>query len=137
MSVSYSIFAMLDAEKDRESIEKILEKGHRQGWIYYKFILGKWNVDSEPLTLKEAVDAILEDIEHGLHCLDVQIKDTYATFFFVKKGYSRLALMIGSLSPVWSRKFNDEEEIDIPRYTKAFLDLIDDFQILELQVEKD
>lgn len=136
MSLTYTIFAMLDAEKNSKTIEKILTKGHLQGWIYFKYASGICHTDFEnPLTLKQAAASIIEKNEDDLFCLVVQIKDTYLILHYVP-GYPKLALMIGGLSTNWSRKFDDVDEIDIPRYTKGFVELIENFQILELEVEK-
>lgn len=136
MSKHYIISAMLDVGKNSESIEKILNKGHNQGWIYFKFIPDIWNIGFEkPLTAKQAAVSIFEKNKYDLYCLTVQIKDTYATLHYLPD-YPSLVLMIGELSDNWSRKFDGVDEIDIPRYTKVFVELIEDFQILELEVEQ-
>lgn len=135
MSKDHSIWTTVNASYGEYSIKHIIEHGSKLGFLYYKFILGTMNVASEPLTIDQATKSVLlGDSEGGLHCLTVQIKDTYATLHFLDE--CNLSVMLSGLSQLWSQKFLDgEEDIDIARYAKTLLDLVEGFKILKFEVE--
>lgn len=136
MSKDLSIWATVSATYEERNIKHILENGSKLGIQYYKFILGEMNVASKPLAIEQATkDVILGDPEGGLHCLTVQIKDTYATLHFLDEG--NLSIMFSGLSILWAQKYLDgEEDIDVARYAKVLLELVEGFKILEFRVEE-
>ena len=139
MALGYSITAKLDAYYDSNNIEFILNKGITIGLRYSEFILGKIDYSSAPyLSLNKALEAVIQGIsDSSLHCLVVKFQETFATLHFVNDG-KYLLIMFSGMSFLWSKKYsNGKEDIDIARYTRLLLDLVDDFKILELHVEKD
>lgn len=137
MSKDILIWARIDASYQEKNIKNILKKGSKLGFTYYKFILGEMNVGSEPLSIDAATQSVLAgDPDGGLHCLTIQIQDTYATLHFLNNEI--LSVMLSGLSHLWSKTFVDgSEDIDVARYAKMLLDLVSDFKILEMHIEKD
>ncbi len=137
MSLSYSILTRIDAKYNSKNIKSILNKGHEHHFIYYQFVLGEMNIASPELSPEEATNSVIRGLpEDDMHCLTVQILNTYATLHFWNNG-TQMVIMLSGLSQIWSKIFEDgNEDIDVARYAKALLDLVSDFKILEMHIEK-
>jgi hypothetical protein len=138
MSLGYSIVIKVDTKYNYQSIIQLLIKGAEHKFVYYKFILGETNIHSSALSSESAADSIIQGLpEDDLHCLSVQIQNTYATLHLWDDGV-HMMVMLSGLSDNWSKVFTDEtKDIDVARYTKELLNLIEDFRILEMHIEKD
>lgn len=138
MSLGYSITVIIDAKYNNQNILHLLKKGHEHNFTYHQFILGETNIHTPSLSSEDATNSVLHGLpEDNLHCLTLQIQNTHAILHFLDDGV-HMMIMLSGLSHLWSKKFIDGyEDIDIARYTKALLDLVSDFRILEMRIEKD
>ena len=138
MALGYSIDAKIDLGYNKKSIRIILEKGFKKGFYYSEFILGKIDyADSPLLTLDQAVESVWKgNAGSGLHCIIIRAENTFAIEHFIDEEIY-ITVMITGFSYPWLKKFqNGKEDINIARYTRLLLDIIDDFRILELHVDK-
>lgn len=137
MSLGYSVVAKLNANYQESHIRDILRRGAELGIGYHDFSLGLMSYSSPELEINEATRLVLKGAPDDLHCLTISVQETYATLHFLNdEGY--LLIMFSGLSHLWSKKYFDGDEgIDIARYVKTLLDLVDNFRVLELRVEKD
>lgn len=138
MSLGYSISTSIDLIYIEKSIESILAKGLQLGFNYYEYSLGMVEVNGPSLNIKEALHSILIDkTQSKLYCIVVQYNDTYFTMDFISQN-GNILLMFSDFTYPWLKKFDDgEDDIDIGRYAKILLDLVQDFKILEMKIEKD
>lgn len=103
---------------------QILQKGSQLGFKYFN--------DTEPLTTEQAAEFITKDTQSRF--LQVQYKDTNFNLRFYNNFYQEVLFV--NLSPAWSKTFNnDETDIDVARYSALMLDLMDDYEILEMKAE--
>jgi len=137
MALSYSVDVKIDALYGKEAIRKILMVGKKLGFIYRKFELGNSDLSLPSLAVEEAVESVFDSVRvNKMACLFLQIQDTYLALHFLD--FEKLGIMFSSLSDNWSKVFtNGTEDIDVARYTKELLNLIEDFRILEMHIEKD
>jgi hypothetical protein len=140
MSRVYSIVTVIDLEFNKDNIKKILLKGERLGFKYYE---SNFNLINQPEKLKkfsvdqanEYVSTIIKDDPNGL---EVQIENMFFSFFFYKKFDEIKLHFFGFDYLPWMKTFkpNGEEDIDINKYLKLMLDLVEEYRLLELKIEK-
>lgn len=137
MSLGYDVFVKVKKDYNRQNIKDILDKGKQIGFVYYKYISIPLEIYSLPLSIDDAVNNVMEENEDGLQCLTVQINSTYSTLHIMDYGY--LSLMLANFYYPWLKKFEEEndQDVDIGRYAKVMLDLVSDFKIIEMKIEKD
>ncbi len=137
MSRTYSLDTKIDTSFNSDSVSKILKTGETLGFIYREFTINGSDPSLPKLTPMEAMGAVfLNKKENAMACIFLQIEDTYLTLHFLDS--EKLIVMFSGLSQIWSKTFEDgDEDIDVARYAKALLDLVSDFKILEMHIEKD
>lgn len=134
MSRRYSIIIQLDASYNRETIENILAKGLKLKMEYNKFM----DCGGQLLDVKSAADWCLEeDNGFDVHCLEAKIAGIYTHLHFINQS-GDVRVMLSGISCERLKQFkNGAEDIDIASYAKVMIDLIDDYRILEMKIEKD
>lgn len=133
MSQRYSIIIGLDAPYNEETIRSVLEKGLHFDIKYRKFM----DYGGQLLDIKEAIKWCLEEDEIDVHCLATQINGIYTNLHFMNVDGS-VRIILSDISYERLKLFkNGAEDIDIASYAKTMIDLVDDYRILEMKIEKD
>lgn len=132
--MDYGIAIKLDTNYKKESILKILERGKLKGFIYYDQINYEKYIDTPIINSIETANKIMaayeKNIDGGPAVFSLLEGDTNATLWF----YNRegvLEFFAGSLGCPKKKGFY----IDFAYYTKMFLDLVEDFPVLEIKTE--
>lgn len=138
MSLGYAVFVELDVPYNVSTVKFLLKKGADLGFIYYQFILGKMNLDSDPLDIDMATESVMiGDSENGLNCLTIRINDTCATLHLWESG-ENIKMMFTDLCYDWSKTYHDKEfDLDVGRYGKLMLNLVSDFKIKKMEIRND
>jgi hypothetical protein len=136
MSLGYSITTIIDVVYIPKNIESVLVKGLELGFSYYEYSLGMIEINGPSLSIKEALHSILDDkTKSKLYCIVAKVNDTYTTIDFIAQN-GNLLLMFSDFTYPWLKKFDGTDEIDIGRYAKIMLDLVQDYKILHMSIEK-
>lgn len=132
MSREYRISVEIDAKFTQDNIGKILSRGSCIGFVYYKFL----TYSGEPLNLQQAtLFSYKGDQDYEVRSITINFKDTYADLTFSSN--ENILITVSGLSDLWSKDFKENEtDIDVARYIKILLDLIYDFRIISMVVEK-
>lgn len=136
MSLGYDISIKLKQSYNNQSVQEVLARGSSLGFVYYKYTWGTLNIDLSPMNIQEAAANVMKENEDGLQCLTLQINDTYATLH-IRNDFGYLSLMLTTFYYPWTREYEDGLDVDIGRYAKVMLDLVSDFKIIEMKIEKD
>jgi hypothetical protein len=133
MSARYSIAIDLDAPYDTEVVQNILAKGMGLDVIYYKFM----DYEGRRLNPTTAANWCLEQNKDlDPHCLTTKIEGIYTNLHFINRG-GYVTVMLSGISFERLKQFSYEiEDIDIGRYAKIMLDLVSDFRISRMYIEK-
>ncbi len=145
MSRLYSITAVINLKFNEKKLLEVLTKSKELGWKIYK---PNWEINDpfklEELDLKAALLRILEKPKNDINGLELRVEDMFFAVYFQRNHLEIGLTFCGFNYFPWMRKFkyddyDDEydEDIDIARYLRLMLDLIEDYKILELRVEKD
>lgn len=141
MSLGYSIASELDLAYTSENIQTILEIGQGLGILYYKSNENSDNFFDITLlpSVTNAVNYLLYEKENeydSLHYVTAKLEETIFNFHILND--AKIIIMFNGLGFAWSKKFIGQEkpDLDIQRYTKLMLDIIKDFKIKSLVVEK-
>lgn len=136
MALEYFLDACIDTYLNRESIEYILKKGAHLGMKYYAVNQGydafkRYNLDINEIVSKE----FSHELENKL--IPVQFKDTFFIMHFINDIIAT-RIIFTSLSPNWSKTFPDgTNDLDMARYIRLMLDLINDYKIRSFVAEKE
>lgn len=133
MSQRYSIVIKLDVPRDETSVQIMLARGLCLDMIYYKFM----DYDGKSLNPKEAAFWCLEDNDDfNPHCLTTKIGGINTNLHFISTD-GDVMVMLSGISHEKLKHFKyGSDDIDIGRYAKIMLDLVQDYKILEMRIEK-
>jgi len=142
MSQVYSISAVIDLKFTERNIFAVLLKGITLGLRYYE---PNFRTDDpfnlQELSLDQAVVSASTILANDINVLEARLENTFFSMYCIKNAQRIEITFSGFNYFPWMRKFkyDDEydEDLDIPRYLKLMLDLIEDYKILELHVQKD
>ena len=132
MSLSYVIKIKLDALYTEENIKKILERGAFKGFIYYDQITFEKYSDIPVINPKQAAHKIMNAYKAKKEpvvytTLD---KELEADFWFYETADEWLEFQVNGAGII-----KKDFYIDFAYYIRLFLDLCDDFCVLELRTE--
>ena len=132
MSNSYSIEIKLDALYDKENISEILERGIRKGFIYYDHEAGVRYLNAPILNASSAAEKVIKDLneksEYGPNVYALIEPENSAHLYFYETEGS-IEFHVG----VFSYPRKKGYYIDFDHYIRMFLDIVEDFPILELK----
>lgn len=132
----YFISAKLNQRYNIGNLHQILKKGFQLNFCYSKYITGN-EAEFQNLNIEQASELIIKGDHDDLHRVNVKILDTYATLHILNDE-RHMIILFDNFSYPWMKKFEDgSEDIDIIKYAKVFLNLIEDYEILEMRINKD
>jgi hypothetical protein len=133
MSRNYSIQFKLNAFYNETNIQKILQRGLENGFKYYDHIWGEKYEDAPILDAKRATEKVMKslyDEMDGGPCVYTTFqKESVAFLWFYKSEEGGLEFHVGGFGGIRKK----EHYMDFSYYVKFFLDLCEDFTILELK----
>lgn len=134
MSVDYSVFCNLNLKYNDDNIKKILSKGEKLGMQYYTSTFGCIPAEND---IQLYTNTAIEEFKKDPPIIRVVYQETLLSFGIFKNSDNRISIMFPSLGCGWSKIFQDgTEDLDMDRYSRLMLDLIDDYQIESFVVEK-
>ncbi len=137
MSKDYSIKITLETAFNEFNIQKILKKGSNKGFKYYDHVWGE-RYENSPLldaagATQKIIKARINNLEEGPCVYSVLEKDSNAHFYFYESEDGYLEFHIGAFGCPKKKGY----WIDFAYYIRMFLDLCEDFPILELKTTMD
>ena len=129
MSINYSLDAYLAVKYSEENIEKILSRGKKLNFIYYKEYF------EEIINSSEALQIILHCPKDEASFVSTKSQDTLFSLHFEKDSGS-LRIGIALPSNCWKKERNNTGyyDIDIARYLRLLSELCNQFKVIKFEV---
>ena len=116
-------------------MQNILAKGKGLDMIYDKFM------DYEGKRLESMIAAnwcLEQNADLDPHSLTTKIEGIYTNLHFINRGGDTTVMLSGiSLERLKQFPYGVADDIDIGHYAKIMLDLVSDFKISKMYIEKD
>lgn len=134
MSSWYGMYVKLDLNWVQHNILIILEKGTERGYKYFTYT--PYLTIEHQLAVNEALEKLSQKSEDDQRVI-VVTKEFHA-ILHTMNDEKKLGVLLTAFSYKKLKKFKDaNENLDIQKYTKEFLQLIEDFRIMRLSIEQD
>lgn len=139
MSLGYAISTVIDLQYNPINIQKILEKGAYLEFLYYTFTFEDVDLSKKiPLSLEVAASLIFNGIPDQMHCVFAQKQEMYFNLYILKESDNTTIVFHGFKNAWYRAQSNPEDyDLDLVRYTRLMLDLIEEYRLIELEVKKD
>jgi len=135
MSMDYVIKIKMDASYDKINIYKILERGALKKFVYYDQVFGELYKDASKINAESAANKIItaydNKTEGGPAVFTLIDSESDVHLWFYKSESGWLEFCIGSFGLPKKKGYY----IDFAYYLRMFLDLCEDFPILEVKAE--
>lgn len=135
MTRDYEIRFRLNANYSETNIISILKKGTIKNFIYFDYEIAKLYADAPIINAQGAarkvINALQQNTEGGPAVYVCLESSTYAHLWFYKTDENLLEFVVG----VFSSPKMKEDSIDFAYYIRMFLDLCDDFALLEVRAK--
>jgi hypothetical protein len=133
----YMVLVELKAKYEINTIIDILAQGAALGFVYYDYILAMSNEEAPILNVEQAAEKVLtgQPREKNFNSIYIKYEDTNFIMFFYPKE-DLLEVMICAFGYAWEKSFiHSYYNVDLARYTRLLLKVVNDFKIVRLQIE--
>lgn len=130
--MTYSVYALIDVSYNENNVRHILKKGEELGFTYEDED-ARWERRIMPLNIDESLLYILNK---ELPFLWVNYKETVFDIMIQNRD-TRISIIFDSFGEGWKKRFlyQNKDDFYLQMYAKLMLDLVDDFKIIEFNVE--
>ena len=139
MSLGYSVGCRIRLFPSEENIKTVLKVGKNKLMLIYNEIdFNKNGYYGKELSIAESANALLAGTpEPGMQSILAIYQDTH--FCFTVYGYDKefISIQLCAIFDSWNKSFNGKEEVDIARYAKLILDLVEGMELYDFYIEDD
>ena len=135
MSMDFMISISLDATYNKKNIIKILERGAKKGFRYFDHVEG-YSYGNSPeidpgVAANKILKALVEKIEYGPNVFTILENETHAQLWFYMSDEKTIGFSVGAFGGMRKKGYY----IDFAHYIRTFLDIVEDFPVLELKTD--
>ena len=139
MSLGYHISVHLLLPYNQKNIELFLQRGVRNlGFIYFKIDYTNLDALGSVINTSQALELINKGYpDEIMHCVIAKHLNSHFFLHFINDSNNITIMFSGFFNPATKTdNYTQEEDINISMYMRLMLDLVDEYRIMQLNVEK-
>jgi len=139
MSLGHCISANLNLSCTRENLHQILNNAKKIGSSFFLTNIDELDPGNyKQINMDEAIEALYAGIpDPDMHVITLKHESIFINLSAIRHSDKTMTIMFTNFKYPWLLSSWEEYKLDISRYIKFFLELIGNYQILEMHIEKD
>ena len=138
MSLGYSITANLDLNFTKEKLYQILKNAEKIGCSFFLTNIDELDPENyQKINITEAIRALYEGIpDPDMHIITLKYESMFVNLSAIEHADNTITIMLTNFKYPWLYSHNGKMILNMVKYAKFFLEIIDECPLLTLLVEK-